>query len=167
MSLIEEARTVRQRVIDRLAELEPLVREYEELRKLAGEMGIEAEPGKRAAAPAAAPASPSPASAAAPEPPEAPPTPAEETPSAAQSSPTAAAPGAPTRRTRRRKAEKPAVDDTEVAEAVLQAIAADPGKSVVDYAERLNLAPTALYKPVRELTADGKVVKRARQLYPA
>jgi hypothetical protein len=41
MSLAEEARDVRQRIAARLAELEPLVREYEELTRVAAEMGIE------------------------------------------------------------------------------------------------------------------------------
>jgi hypothetical protein len=40
MSLVDEARTVRQRIAARLRELEPLVREYEELKQAAAEMGI-------------------------------------------------------------------------------------------------------------------------------
>jgi hypothetical protein len=41
MSLAEEARQVRERIAARLRELEPLAREYEELQRLAAEMGIE------------------------------------------------------------------------------------------------------------------------------
>ena len=41
MSLVEEANTVRQRIVDRLRELEPVIREYNELRQLAVEMGLE------------------------------------------------------------------------------------------------------------------------------
>jgi hypothetical protein len=41
MSLVDEARTVRQRIVERLHELEPLVQEYEELKLLAAEMGID------------------------------------------------------------------------------------------------------------------------------
>ena len=57
MSLADEARTLRERVAARLAELEPLVREYQELQRVAAEIGLaSAEPasstcgGARAAA---------------------------------------------------------------------------------------------------------------------
>jgi DNA-binding Lrp family transcriptional regulator len=50
---------------------------------------------------------------------------------------------------------------------VLEAVRAEPGKTVGDYAEILGVAATALYRPVRELTNDGVLVKRARQLFPA
>jgi transposase-like protein len=50
---------------------------------------------------------------------------------------------------------------------VLAAAEADPGKTVADYAEVLGVAPTALYRPVRQLTTEGALVKRARQLFPA
>ena len=41
MSLVDEARTVRERIVSRLRELAPLVREYNELRAVAVEMGLE------------------------------------------------------------------------------------------------------------------------------
>lgn len=41
MSLADEVRTVKQRVAERLAELEPLAREYEDLGSKAGEAGAE------------------------------------------------------------------------------------------------------------------------------
>jgi hypothetical protein len=44
MSLADEARAVRQRVASRLRELEPLVREYEDLKRLAAEMGVDETP---------------------------------------------------------------------------------------------------------------------------
>ena len=40
MSLADEARTLRERVAARLAELEPLVREYQELQRVADEIGL-------------------------------------------------------------------------------------------------------------------------------
>ena len=40
MTLADEARTLRERVAARLAELEPLVREYQELRRVADEIGL-------------------------------------------------------------------------------------------------------------------------------
>jgi transposase-like protein len=50
---------------------------------------------------------------------------------------------------------------------VLAAARTNPGKTVADYAEMLGVAPTALYRPVRQLTSEGALVKRARQLFPA
>jgi DNA-binding NtrC family response regulator len=137
MSLIEEARAVRERVSARLLELEPMVREYEELKQLAAELGIEAE---GAAEPASAPPAP-----------------------------------APKRSQRSRsKAREEAVEPpaskgqaagAELGDQVLEAVRANPGQTVADYARALGVAPTALYRPVRELTTAGAIVKRARQLY--
>lgn len=42
-SLADEVRELRQRVADRMAELEPLVREYEQLQRVAAELGLEPE----------------------------------------------------------------------------------------------------------------------------
>jgi DNA-binding transcriptional ArsR family regulator len=50
---------------------------------------------------------------------------------------------------------------------VLQAVRSEPGRTVGDYALILGLTQTALYRPVRELTDDRMIVKRARQLFPA
>jgi DNA-binding NtrC family response regulator len=62
-SLADEVRELRQRVAERMAELEPMVREYEQLQKVAAELGIESEQppapasdGAPATAPAAEPA---------------------------------------------------------------------------------------------------------------
>jgi hypothetical protein len=41
MSLVDEARTVRERIVTRLRELAPLVREYDELSAVAIEIGLE------------------------------------------------------------------------------------------------------------------------------
>jgi hypothetical protein len=136
MSLIEEARTVRDRIASRLRELEPLVREYNELRKLADEMGLEIV---------------------APEPsPEPRPAPRPRRSSGAR------------RGSRAGKAdpETPANASGEIAQRVLVAVGAEPGKTVAEYAEILGVAPAALYRPVRELTNDGSLLKRARQLFP-
>jgi hypothetical protein len=117
MSLADEARAVRQRIAARLNELEPLVREYEDLRRLAAEMGLN-EPSAAAPAPST-------------------------------SAPRSQAPGG------------------QMAGRVLDAVRADPGKTVADYAKSLQVPATSLYRPVRELTNAGVLVKRARQLYPA
>lgn len=145
MSLVDEARTVRQRIADRLAELEPLVREYAELQELAAEMGLEQKP---------------------------PPSPA----GAGASSSTARASSSPSQRSNRvRRPPAPKGDEAgpvdhgstgELAQRVLEAVRSQPGKTVADYAIALDVAPTALYRPVRQLTTSGALVKRARQLFP-
>jgi hypothetical protein len=117
MSLADEARAVRQRIAARMRELEPLVREYEDLKRVAAEMGVDDAP-----RPARGPST--------------------------TSRPSQAPSG-------------------QVAGRVLDAVRADPGKTVADYAKSLKVPATSLYRPVRELTAAGVLVKRARQLYPA
>lgn len=140
MSLAEEARAVRQRIAERLAELEPLVREYNELVKLAGEMGVEQRH--------------------------------EDEPAVATGRPRGSGSTGTQRRGGRRattggsKAARGKAGD-EVGALVLEAVRADPGKTVADYAELLNMSATALYRPVRQLTDQGMLVKRVRQLFPA
>ncbi len=56
---------------------------------------------------------------------------------------------------------------SELAQRVLAAVRSDPGKTVADYSASLGVAPTMLYRPVRELTTAGALLKRARQLFPA
>ena len=61
MTLADEARTLRERVAARLAELEPLVREYQELQRVADEIGLTAsEPASATAEEPAAPAAAAP-----------------------------------------------------------------------------------------------------------
>ena len=147
MSLVDEARTVRQRVAKRLAELEPLVREYQELKQLAAEMGLDHDSSSGVTGPA-------------------------EPPAAAQ----------PRRSARARRTQK--VEDLEeyirtqaraddaaaagdLATRVIDAVRAAPGKTVAEYASDLEVSSTALYRPVRQLTTSGAIVKRARQLFPS
>ena len=136
MSLIDEVRTVRERIVERLRELEPLVQEYNELRRIAAEMGLE-----------------------------------EIDPEAGSSPPRDARRGPAARSARRRVRTRSSVrrrnEAGELAERVLEAVRAQPGKTVADYAAILEVAPTTLYRPVRELTTEGALTKRARQLYPA
>jgi Winged helix-turn-helix DNA-binding len=139
VSLVEEARAVRQRIAQRLAELEPLVREYNELVTLAGEMGVEQ--------------------------------PRENEPSA----PAARARASGSTRTGRRGGGTNARGSNagtgragnDIAGLVLEAVRAEPGKTVADYADALNMSATTLYRPVRQLTDEGALVKRVRQLFPA
>src|SRR3954454_22742542 len=44
MSLLDQVRKLEQQVVDRLKELEPLTREYEQLRKLAERLGMKYSP---------------------------------------------------------------------------------------------------------------------------
>jgi hypothetical protein len=135
MSLVDEARTVRQRIADRLAELEPLVREYDELKQLAAEMGV--EPNTSAAGAESALTQPR------------------------RSTRGRRAPA------RRRDAAADQAAASDLATRVVDAVTAAPGKTVAEYAADLDMAPTALYRPVRQLTTSGAIVKRARQLFPA
>ena len=144
MSLIDEVESFRQRISERLQELEPLVQEYQELKRIAAELGVEEEhPGLA-------------------------PVPGGDTAAAA-----AARTVSTTRSGRsRRRARAPAAggnrrgDGTDLGEGVLDAVRAEPGKTVADYARILGVSPTQLYRPVRELTTEGELVKRARQLFP-
>jgi hypothetical protein len=142
MSLADEARTLRERVATRLAELEPLVREYEELQRVAAEIGL----------PASAPASSSrqqPGDA----------------PAAAADTPQRPARATPRRQTRgpQRRVAAAAERDARV----LEAVAANPGTTVAEIASVLGVDAVSLYRPVRDLASTGKVVKRGRGLYPA
>jgi hypothetical protein len=140
MSLIEEVRTVRERVAARLRELEPLVREYEELKRAATEMGIDQSEITRAA-------------------PDGPAKPAARRPRGRA--------GSGQRRSSRTATRAPDPPAPELSDRVLKAVSADPGKTVAEYARALEVAPTAIYRPIRELTTAGAIVKRARQLYPS
>jgi hypothetical protein len=142
MSLADEARTLRERVATRLAELEPLVREYEELQRVAAEIGL----------PASAPAS--------------------STPKEAAGGPAAAAdtelrPARATPRQQTRHAQRRVTAAAERDARVLEAVAANPGATVAEIASVLGVDAVSLYRPVRDLASTGKVVKRGRGLHPA
>lgn len=142
MSLVDEAREVRERIAARLRELEPLVAEYNELRKVAGEMGIDSRERVSAAATT--------------------------TKARREQGPRA------TRHPRRTKSAGKRVSSAGAAggndgfaKRMLEAVRDHPGKTVADYAGLLGLSPATLYRPTRELTAAGTIVKRGRQLFPA
>jgi hypothetical protein len=146
MSLVDEVRAVQERISARLRELEPLVREYHELQKLAAEMGIGASEGGSASG-HSEPRREAP-----------PPEPAIRRRSSSQRR-------GGSQTTRQPASQRSAGGD--LAARVLAAAHADPGKTVADYAEALGVSPTALYRPVRQLTTEGALVKRARQLFPS
>jgi hypothetical protein len=142
MSLADEVRTVRERVATRLAELEPLVQEYEELRALADELGLAA---RGPAAPVAVPepvAVPGPVAAPQALPP----------------------PGSPGVRPRGRAGQR---QESDRRRHVLDAVRSNPGVTVAEVASILDTPAKSLYRPVRELTSSGELVKRGRQLFAA
>lgn len=155
MSLADEARTLRERVATRLAELEPLVREYEELQRVAAEIGLGAtgpagstseESGEiTAPAPTAASASLDASAGRADQP----------------SSRTA-----PRRRQARRGQSRVAAAAERDAR-VLEAVSTNPGATVAEIASVMGVDAVSLYRPVRDLASAGKVVKRGRGLFPA
>jgi hypothetical protein len=132
MSLIDELRSVKSRVADRLRELEPLVAEYHELVKEAERLGINTE----------------------------------------RAEPAAPAPRRPARgrsrqaRTPKAAAPKPASPSPDARDKVIASVASSPGVTVAEVAKGLGVEPTSLYRVVREMTDDGTLKKRGRQLFP-
>jgi len=156
MSLADEARTLRERVAARLAELEPLVREYQELQRVAEEIGLTAaEPASTAWEEPATPVSTPPSSAPAR-------TPAELAAEDKQQ-PRRASP----RRRQQRRGESRVAAAAERDARLLGAVAANPGATVAEIASALDVDAVSLYRPVRDLASSGKVVKRGRGLFPA
>jgi uncharacterized membrane protein len=161
MSLADEVRTVRERVAARLKELEPLVREYDELVKLAGELGIDAPERKRSrstvavvSADAGETADAKPASD------------ASRAPAPRRGGRQAGSSGRsrPARQRRQRTTEETEAGPERDAR-VVEALRAKPGSTIADLASMLGVPPTSLYRPVRELTTSGVVVKRGRGLF--
>ena len=156
MSLADEARALRERVAARLAELEPLVREYRELQRVAEEIGLTAaEPAgtvwEEPATPVSAPGSSLPARK--PDQPA-----AEDKPAPRRASP---------RRRQPRRGQSRVAAAAQRDSRVLEAVAANPGATVAEIASALGVDAVSLYRPVRDLASTGKVVKRGRGLFPA
>ena len=148
MSLADEARTLRERVAARLAELEPLVREYEELQRVAADIGLGQATPKAAAITGADSGD------------------ADSAPAARdneQQRPTRSAPRK--RQPRRRQARATASAERDAR--VLDAVAAHPGATVAEISSVLGVDAVSLYRPVRDLASAGKIVKRGRGLFPA
>jgi hypothetical protein len=156
MPLVEEVRKMRERVAARIGELEPLVAEYQELCRVADELGV-AVPAS-AHSDALAPPSPR-RPARATKRPAAPATRAESPPRGKTLKPPRAR--AP------RRAQTPAHEQSAREKQVLDVIRARPGATVADVARALDVEATALYRVVRKLTIEGAITKRARGLFPA
>ena len=146
MTLADEARTLRERVAARLAELEPLVREYQELQRVADEIGLTAsEPASTTSEEPAAPPAAAPQPAA-----------------ADQQSRRASA-----RRRQARRGQSRVAAAAERDARLLEAVSANPGATVAEIATALGVDAVSLYRPVRDLASTGQVVKRGRGLFPA
>src|SRR3954470_8184282 len=171
MSLLDQARALEQQVLERLRELEPLTREYEQRRELAERLGLtytpdasepepsqapaprararrgKAKPSKRAAAKAADQ-----------------PVPARKPASKRSSKRGAARRAAKSGAARSRGA---VARPGQRQEDVLRLVAEVPGITVRELGERLGVDATGLYRVVARLSDDGRVRKDGTRLHPA
>lgn len=140
MSVLDEVRDLEDRIITRMRELAPLVREFEDLKAAAGHLKIEV--------PDLASGSPVSRNGAASR--------------TAKSRPRRKA-AAATRKPRTRRSRASAGTREEQ---ILRMVRGEPGITVPAIADKLGVASTGLYKPVRKLIDDGQIVKDERELRP-
>jgi transposase-like protein len=141
VSVIEELRSLEQRVAARLAELQPLIEEYEELRRIADRLGLDVE---------SAVASPNGARRRAR---------AKRAPRARSSARKATASTSSRRRpggTRSMGAERRA--------RILELVRENPGITVRDVSKELGVDPPPIYRVVRKLQAEGVITKEGTSL---
>jgi DNA-binding NtrC family response regulator len=146
MSLIDEVKSVQERVLARLRELEPLVQEHRELSHLAERLDLDFAAGSDRAAPAATDAKPAAARSR-----------TGKSVTRAKGARRAATPGR-ARTARRSGATRE--------EQVLAAVQATPGITVAQVAKQIGVDPTSLYRVVRKLTKEGTLIKRGLELHP-
>jgi hypothetical protein len=195
MSLLDQVRKLEQQVVDRLKELEPLTREYEQLRKVAERFGIKYSPGsaeasaeaepsatarggdtrataRSARTPAKAKARRSPARARAAKPASKPRDTRSTTGPRANSAKATRASGsvAPTSRAKRAQARgqrrAAAARPGQRNDDVLRLVRENPGITVREIGERLGVDATGLYRVVKRLTDDGRLRKDGTRLHP-
>src|SRR3954447_256748 len=171
MSLLDQARALEQQVLDRLRELEPLTREYEQLRELAERLGVTYTPhaseAERSQAPArrargkrgtAKPSKRAPAKAV-----------GQQAPARKPAAKRSSKPRATTRATKpaaarsRRGAARPGQRQQDV----LRLVTERPGITVRELGERLGVDATGLYRGVTRLSDGGLVRNPAPRLPPA
>ena len=141
MSVLNDVRELEQRVASRLRELQPLIEEYEELRRVAERLGIDVEAAGRARArTTSAKARPK---------------------RAAKRRPTARKP-APSSARRRPGGTRAA--GAERRSRVLELIERRPGITVPEISRELGVDPPPLYRVVRKLVAEGTVKKEGKSL---
>jgi len=176
VTVLDDLRVVEERIAARLAELEPLVQEYNELQEIATRLSIDRTrvpapaPPIAAAAPPAAPAARPAASEPELEPEPAPTATAKPRPAAA---PKAAAatkrPPAAKRRAVKGAAVRRQPGGTQRAgaerrERMLSLIQETPGITVPELSEALSVDAPSLYRVVRKLQSDGTIVKDGKAL---
>lgn len=166
MLVLDQVRDLERRVVSRLRELEPLMREYEQLRKAAQRLGVKYTPRADRAPSEQRPASRRRTSQAT----------TQATPERAAGTATArratraakttarARPGTTPRQRppRRRAAASPGQRQQEV----LRVVGESPGITVAEIGRRLGVDSTGLYRIVRRLTEDGRLRKEGTQLHP-
>jgi hypothetical protein len=168
MSVLDQVRGLERQVVSRLRELEPLMREYEQLRGAAQRLGVkysprsskaEAEPppparrragGRQAAA--GATAGPGAGKAAT----------TRATRAATKTGPSRPSPATRQRARRQRAATSPGHRQADV----LRLVGEHPGIKVSELGTRLGVDPTGLYRVARRLTEEGRIRKQGAQLYP-
>jgi predicted HTH transcriptional regulator len=141
-----------QRVTERLAELEPLVNEYNELRAEAERFNLSLT--RNGNAPAVRERTRAKSSTR----PRTPRKPSATAKRAKAASPTPPAPTASPTGTSRQSQRR---------EQVLELVKDNPGITVAEAGKRLGVDSTSLYRHVNRLTADGQIRKAGRQLQPA
>jgi hypothetical protein len=178
MSLLDEARKLEQAVVKRLKELEPLIREYDQVRKLGERLGVKYTPEPADESTAAQTAKPAAARARAGREraakTAAKPRSARSTtvrkPAGAAKSKGASAKAAPARARRaaagRRSTGRGATRPGQRSDDVLGLVRENPGITVREIAERLGVDATGLYRVANRLTKDGRVRKDGPRLYP-
>jgi outer membrane biosynthesis protein TonB len=176
VTVLDDLRLMEERIAARIAELEPLVQEYNELQQIAERLGIDraraaAAAAKKAAAKPKAEPKPVPAAKAAP----ATPKPVAEPKAKAAAKPKAK-PKSPAKRkpaAKRRAAKGAAVRrqpggtqkaGAERREHMLDLIRERPGITVPELSEALEVDAPSLYRVVRKLQSDGIVAKDGKSL---
>lgn len=167
MTVLDDLRVVEERIAARIAELEPLVQEYNELQQIADRLGIDRERALAAVAGAAV-AEPTPQAAPAPKAaakPKAKPKPR----AAAKPKAAAKAKAAPKRRAPKGAAVRRQPGGTQKAgaerrERMLGLIRERPGITVPELSAALEVDAPSLYRVVRKLQSDGTIAKDGKSL---
>jgi winged helix-turn-helix DNA-binding protein len=160
MSVLDQLRDLEREMVGRLRELEPLVREYEQLRAAAGRLGVKYEP--RSDASDGNEQSPSRRRRAT----------GRSTAGQRASASGDGAGGRAKRATRSSRAagaaarRRPAAPAGQRQQQMLELVGEHPGITVAEVAERLAVDATGLYRVMRRLTEAGQVRKDGRRLYP-
>lgn len=153
-TVIEDLKSLEERILARIAELESNVAELEQLREVAARLGIlKSPPREQLATKSKATASTHTA---------------RRSPSRrrARASGTRATPGG-ARSATRPTATVPAGRESTRRERVLEVVGVEPGISVREVVAQLGVNRTSLYPVVRQLVSDGLLQKDGRGLWPA